>query len=92
MHTLDWLSKRGRILRGAIQPIKGVHFYRCLFRSGYWGLCDRAVSSCNFYSEWLAVPVSLSFSLVHIVTSPYFQMKSGCFSTELVRWVTLNEF
>ena len=43
MHTLDWLNERGRILRGAIQPIASVHFYRSLFRSRYRGLCDRAL-------------------------------------------------
>ena len=39
MHALDWLNERGRILRGAFQPIEGVHFYR----SRYRGLCDRAL-------------------------------------------------
>ena len=42
MHALDWLNERGRILRGAIQPIEGVHFYRSRFRSRYRGLCDWA--------------------------------------------------
>ena len=46
MHALDWLNERGRILRGAIQPIASVHFYRSRFRSRfrsrYRGLCDRA--------------------------------------------------
>lgn len=31
MHAFDWLSKRGRILRGAIQAIEGVHFYGLVF-------------------------------------------------------------
>ena len=35
MHALDWLNKRVRILRGAIQPIEGVHFYRSRFRSRF---------------------------------------------------------
>ena len=26
MHAFDWLNKRGRVLRGAFQPIEGVHF------------------------------------------------------------------
>ena len=42
MHALDWLNELGRVLRGAIQPIAGVHFYRSRFR--YRGLCDRALS------------------------------------------------
>ena len=42
MHALDWLNERGRILRGSIQPIASVHFYRSRFRSRYRGLCDRA--------------------------------------------------
>ena len=42
MHALDWLNERGRILRGAVQPIASVHFYRSRFRSRYRGLCDRA--------------------------------------------------
>ena len=42
MHAPDRLNKRVRILRGAIQPIKGVHFYRSFFRSRYRSLCDRA--------------------------------------------------
>ena len=45
MHALDWLNERGRILRGAFQPIEGVHFYRSRFRSRYRGLCDRAFRS-----------------------------------------------
>ena len=40
MHALDLLNKRGRILRGAIQPIEGVHFYRC----SYQDLCDWALT------------------------------------------------
>ena len=40
MHALDWLTKRGRILRGAIQPIEGVHFIVLVFV--LVGLCDRA--------------------------------------------------
>ena len=47
MHALDWLHdwlhERGRILRGAIQPIASVHFYHSRFRSRYRGLCDRAL-------------------------------------------------
>ena len=32
MHALDWLNERGRIiLRGSIQPIASVHFYRSRF-------------------------------------------------------------
>ena len=31
MHALDWWNKRGRILRGAFQPIEGVHFCRSRF-------------------------------------------------------------
>ena len=42
MHALDWLIKHGRILRGAFQPIEGVHFSRPRFRFRYRGLCDRA--------------------------------------------------
>ena len=34
MLSLDWLKERGRILRGAIQPIVGVHFYRSRFHYG----------------------------------------------------------
>ena len=46
MHTLGWLNERGRILRGAFQPIERVHFYRYRFRyrSRYRGLCDQAFS------------------------------------------------
>ena len=44
MHALDWLNEPGRILRGAFQPIEGMHFYRCHFRSRYQGLCDRALN------------------------------------------------
>ena len=42
MHALDWLNERGRILRGAFQPIEGVHFYCSRYRSRYRDLCDRA--------------------------------------------------
>ena len=44
MHALYWLNEGGRILRGAIQPIVRVHFYRSRFLSRYRGLCDRAFS------------------------------------------------
>ena len=27
MHALDWLNERGRILRGAVQPIASVDFF-----------------------------------------------------------------
>ena len=33
MHTLDWLSKRGRMPRGAIQPIECILFASLLFSS-----------------------------------------------------------
>ena len=52
MLSLDWLKERGRILRGAIQPIEGVHFYRSRFRSRYRGLCDRVfipLEVCTLY-------------------------------------------
>ena len=42
MHALDWLSKSGRFMHGAMRPIAGVHFYCSCFRSHYQGLCDRA--------------------------------------------------
>ena len=47
MHALDWLNGRGRILRGAIQPIASVHFDRSRFRSRSRGLCDRALFLCR---------------------------------------------
>ena len=46
MHVLNWLNERGCILRGAFQPIEGMHFYLSRFHSRYRsrcrGLCDRA--------------------------------------------------
>ena len=33
MHAFDWLNEHEHILRGAIQQIKGVHFYHFYFRS-----------------------------------------------------------
>ena len=48
MHALDWLNKRGCILRGAIQLSEGVHFhrsrFRSRFRSRYRGLCGRPLA------------------------------------------------
>ena len=43
MHALDWLNKRGRIMRGEIQPIEAARFYRSRFRSRYRDLCERAL-------------------------------------------------
>ena len=34
MHAPDWLNERWRILRGAFQPIEGVHFYRFVLVMG----------------------------------------------------------
>ena len=45
MHALDWLIKRGRILRGATKSIEGIHFYPSRFRSRYRGLCYHAFTA-----------------------------------------------
>ena len=50
MQALDWLNKHRRVLRGAFQPIEGVHFYRYHFCFRYQGLCDLALSGTLYHT------------------------------------------
>ena len=62
------------ILRGAFQPIEGVHFYRSRYLSRYRGLCDRALSNKLITSKQ-QTGFGVKFSFVKNAVMMYLMIK-----------------